>query len=207
MFLFSVCFPSILEILQRIVAWALVSKSAFRRNVEYYSVGAVGLSSVAFALQVVAGEQKKSKVAVMGIVVPSQYVWVFGLTLAHLCSPSTSFPGHLSGVLAGLVYVYGIKPVARLVRQVFQGSAAMAHRPTATASQRGPRFWGGGTTGGRDFEPGLAAYRSQRSRWWKNWGIGLASQLSLVALASGVFLMSSGPGRRPINSWQLRRLF
>uniref|UniRef100_A0A7S3QXY4 Peptidase S54 rhomboid domain-containing protein n=1 Tax=Dunaliella tertiolecta TaxID=3047 RepID=A0A7S3QXY4_DUNTE len=188
------------------VAWALASKSAFRRNVEYYSVGAVGLSSVAFALQVVAGEQKRSKVVVMGVMVPSQYVWVFGLTLAHLCSPSTSFPGHLSGVLAGLMYNYGIKPVARLVKQVFQGSTALVRRPTATASQRGPRFWGGGTTGGRDFEPGSAAYPSQRSRWWKSWAINLGSQLGLVALATGVFLMSSGRAlsKHPINSWQLR---
>eukprot|EP00983_Pelagomonas_calceolata_P135304 1162143-Pelagomonas_calceolata.AAC.9 len=208
------------------VAWALASKSAFRRNVEYYSVGAVGLSSVAFALQIactlkqgkhctghawplvhvcsfrfdrsslichfmkcywwphgipvaggltakipwsdsagcgwgakevqggshgrdgpLSGKFKCSSAAERlllaaastsqcchGPLVPpfhlfsslpfpqsanfcsvciacnAQYVWVFGLTLAHLCSPSTSFPGHLSGVLAGLMYNYGIKP-------------------------------------------------------------------------------------------------
>jgi len=34
------------------VVWAMGSKCAFKRNAEYYSVGSVGLSAVAFALQV-----------------------------------------------------------------------------------------------------------------------------------------------------------
>lgn len=47
---------------------------------------------------------------VLGIPIPSQFAWVFGLALSHLCSPDTSFAGHISGVLAGISYAYVLKP-------------------------------------------------------------------------------------------------
>ncbi|KAF5828325.1 hypothetical protein DUNSADRAFT_17781 [Dunaliella salina] len=145
------------------VAGALASKSAFPRNGGhfYYIRSACGFSSVACAIQVVTGEQKRSRVPVTGIDVPSQFLWVRDVMASHILFPESSFPGHISGVLAGLVYVHGIKPIARLVKQVFQGSTSRARRPTATASDTGPRILDEGTTSGRDSEaePGLATFR------------------------------------------------
>jgi hypothetical protein len=46
--------------------------------------------------------------------------------------------------------------VARLVKQLFIDLRPIATpaRRVASSGERGPRFWGGGTTGGRDFVPG-----------------------------------------------------
>eukprot|EP00967_Tisochrysis_lutea_P039348 scaffold47211_cov34-Tisochrysis_lutea.AAC.1 len=91
--------------------------------------------------------------------------------LATTCNCTPCSCSHLSNVVrdtcthekhrhtcSNTLFLAHAHAVARLVKQVFQGSTALVRRPTATASQRGPRFWGGGTTGGRDFEPGSAAY-------------------------------------------------
>ena len=57
-----------------------------------------------------AGEQSRAKVIVLGVPVQQAHAWVAGVLLSCLCSPDTSFAAHMSGVVAGVTYVYVLKP-------------------------------------------------------------------------------------------------
>lgn len=69
---------------------------------------AVGFSGVLFALKVVNHHYNPGGVTyAMGIPVPNRYASWVELVLIHLTAPGTSFVGHLSGILVGLLYTSG----------------------------------------------------------------------------------------------------
>ncbi|KAJ9516384.1 hypothetical protein QJQ45_011059 [Haematococcus lacustris] len=129
------------------VAWAWGQRRWLKASKAYYSVGAVGMSALAFALEVVAGERRDSQVLLLGVLpVPSRFMWAAQLALVHLLLPEASFPCHMSGVGAGLAYVYLISPVL--------GWLGIRPRRSGPRGMRGSsQFWGAGTTGGRVLEP------------------------------------------------------
>ncbi|XP_043348087.1 rhomboid-related protein 4 isoform X2 [Dermochelys coriacea] len=69
---------------------------------------AVGFSGVLFALKVLNNHHHPGGTSnIMGIHVSSRYACWLELVAIHLCSPGTSFAGHLAGILVGLMYTLG----------------------------------------------------------------------------------------------------
>ncbi|PWA19466.1 hypothetical protein CCH79_00019052, partial [Gambusia affinis] len=76
---------------------------------------AVGFSGVLFALKVLNNHfNPGSVIYMMGLPVASRYASWVELILIHLTAPGTSFVGHLSGILVGLLYTSG--PLNRIMR-------------------------------------------------------------------------------------------
>uniref|UniRef100_A0A8D0H104 Rhomboid-related protein 4 n=1 Tax=Sphenodon punctatus TaxID=8508 RepID=A0A8D0H104_SPHPU len=69
---------------------------------------AVGFSGVLFALKVLNNHYHPGGISnIMGIPVSNKYACWLELVAIHLCSPGTSFAGHLAGILVGLLYTRG----------------------------------------------------------------------------------------------------
>ncbi|XP_065267072.1 rhomboid-related protein 4 [Emys orbicularis] len=69
---------------------------------------AVGFSGVLFALKVLNNHYHPGGTSnIMGIRVSGRYACWLELVAIHLCSPGTSFAGHLAGILVGLMYTLG----------------------------------------------------------------------------------------------------
>ncbi|XP_028320557.1 rhomboid-related protein 4 [Gouania willdenowi] len=74
----------------------------------YSTVCAVGFSGVLFALKVLTNHYQPGGVTyIMGFPVANRYSSWVELVLIHIMSPGTSFVGHLSGILVGLLYTSG----------------------------------------------------------------------------------------------------
>ncbi|XP_041796947.1 rhomboid-related protein 4 isoform X2 [Chelmon rostratus] len=74
----------------------------------YSMACAVGFSGVLFALKVLSNHYHPGGVTyVMGLPVSNRYASWAELVLIHITSPGTSFIGHLSGILVGLLYTSG----------------------------------------------------------------------------------------------------
>lgn len=79
----------------------------FTGDYGYYTMCAIGFSSVLFALKVITiCEEHDRPHDIGGLRVPSKIaVWV-ELALIHLLVPNSSFVGHLGGILVGCLYCY-----------------------------------------------------------------------------------------------------
>ncbi|XP_051963000.1 rhomboid-related protein 4 [Xyrauchen texanus] len=76
---------------------------------------AVGFSGVLFGLKVVNNHYYPGGVTyIMGLSVASRYACWVELILIHIMNPGTSFVGHLSGILVGLLYTSG--PLKRVMK-------------------------------------------------------------------------------------------
>ncbi|KFV09879.1 Rhomboid-related protein 4 [Pterocles gutturalis] len=76
---------------------------------------AVGFSGVLFALKVLNNHYNPGRVSsVLGLQIPSKYACWVELVAIHLISPGTSFAGHLSGILVGLMYTMG--PLKKIMK-------------------------------------------------------------------------------------------
>ncbi|XP_078266478.1 rhomboid-related protein 4 isoform X2 [Rhinoraja longicauda] len=76
---------------------------------------AIGFSGVLFALKVVSGYNNPGGFTyVMGIPVWKQYACWAELVAIHLIAPGSSFVGHLSGIIVGLMYIKG--PLKQLMQ-------------------------------------------------------------------------------------------
>ncbi|XP_043492759.1 rhomboid-related protein 4-like [Polistes fuscatus] len=73
----------------------------------YYTMCAIGFSSVLFALKVITICEESNRIHdVGGLRVPSKIsIWV-ELVLIYLLVPNSSFIGHLGGILVGCLYCY-----------------------------------------------------------------------------------------------------
>ncbi|GIL77110.1 hypothetical protein Vretimale_3209 [Volvox reticuliferus] len=184
------------------VGWALFEKEVLHRTTTYYAVGAVGLSSLAFALQVVADETLAGgERRCLGLPVPSRFSWVLSLGFTHLVSaPDTSFAGHMCGVLAGIAHVYLLRPALRsLLRAISAGGGDGG----GTGSPR-PRFYGAGTLSGRPVSGGYTGTARAGAGQRRS----LRGALSQLGLAAGVVLVyalaSQRRQRQPLSNWSLR---
>lgn len=141
----------------------------------YYSAGAVGFSSVAFALKVSTGAARAGqRVGFMGLGVPSEYAWLVSLVLTHLEVPEASFVGHMAGVVAGILRAYVLGPL--LASLVPGGSDSSAARPI------GRYNFGSGTVSGRPIRRAPRLFSGLRQ------GLGKAvKQLGLAAAVSAGF--------------------
>ncbi|XP_051482609.1 rhomboid-related protein 4 isoform X3 [Apus apus] len=76
---------------------------------------AVGFSGVLFALKVLNNHYNPGRVSsVLGLQIASKYACWVELVAIHLISPGTSFAGHLSGILVGLMYTMG--PLKKIMK-------------------------------------------------------------------------------------------
>jgi rhomboid domain-containing protein 1 len=89
----------------------------------YYYEYAVGFSGVLFAMKVVLNSQSEDYSNVYGVLVPARYAAWAELILIQMFVPGVSFIGHLSGILAGLVYLRlrrnfsgGSNPLSSVIR-------------------------------------------------------------------------------------------
>jgi len=111
---------SILEVGASYILYTFIDypKSMYTRS--------VGFSGVLFALKVIIHSQSEGASSIMGIIVPSKYVYWIELLLISLIYPNASFLGHLCGILSGLLYVNGyLRPIVdSIVRLISPNSGA-----------------------------------------------------------------------------------
>ncbi|XP_075385496.1 rhomboid-related protein 4 [Tenrec ecaudatus] len=92
----------VLYLLLELSLAVLMDEPNFQRNC------AVGFSGVLFALKVLNNHYcPGGLVSVLGFPVPNRYACWAELVAIHLCTPGTSFVGHLAGILVGLMYTQG----------------------------------------------------------------------------------------------------
>jgi len=81
----------------------------------------VGFSSVLFALNVIANANTEGLSSVMGIIVPTKFVYWVELLVSSLF-PNVSFLGHLCGIFSGLLYVKGyLSPIIETILSFITG--------------------------------------------------------------------------------------
>ncbi|KAJ6808824.1 rhomboid-like protein 14, mitochondrial [Iris pallida] len=100
----------------------------FDYETPYYRQYAVGFSGVLFGMKVVLNSVSDGSTNVYGVEVPSSHAAWAELILIQMFVPESSFLGHLSGILAGLLYLWlrnslaGPNPLTVLLRK-FTGIA------------------------------------------------------------------------------------
>jgi membrane associated rhomboid family serine protease len=105
---------------------------------------ALGLSGVLFAFKVLMTAYATGPQFVMGIPVPSKYVYWAELLLIQMINPHVSFLGHLCGIVAGLLYVKGpLKPVVEVPTRILEdivmgGNHVPAPNPRRFVEYQGP---------------------------------------------------------------------
>ncbi|XP_047449250.1 rhomboid-related protein 4 [Mugil cephalus] len=113
----------------------------------YSMTCAVGFSGVLFALKVLNHHYYPGGVTyVMGIPVSNSYASWVELVLIHLTSPGTSFIGHLSGILVGLLYTRG--PLKKIMKKCAEIVTSSGHW-TVDGSRSSGYFNSSGATGYR----------------------------------------------------------
>eukprot|EP00899_Mesostigma_viride_P012638 jgi/Mesvir1/21375/Mv20859-RA.1 len=123
----------------------------------YYQDCAVGFSGVLFALKVVLGHKlpHQRPYQVYGIPVAPRYAAWAELALIQLMLPNVSFLGHLSGILAGLMYVHGFPAIAA----AWKWGAVRAGRRPGRPSR--PQHGHG--------HPGIGSgFIRATSQWWRS---------------------------------------
>lgn len=113
----------------------------------YKTTCAVGFSAVLFALKVVLNHNSEtfSQVPYLGFSLPTKYLCWVELVLASLLNPQASFFGHLCGIVAGLLYVWYLRPLGTWAYSVVAEQQPGTHRRWDARRQY---FTGSGTTGG-----------------------------------------------------------
>jgi rhomboid domain-containing protein 1 len=94
-------------------------------NDQYLYTCAAGFSAVIFSLKVLTTYSSNGNVNVMGmpLSVPSRYACWVELVLIHYLVPNSSFTGHLSGILVGLLYTFGpLKKVVKAIKHILFGT-------------------------------------------------------------------------------------
>ncbi|XP_074820004.1 rhomboid-related protein 4 isoform X3 [Natator depressus] len=151
---------------------------------------AVGFSGVLFALKVLNNHHHPGGTSnIMGIHVSRRYACWLELVAIHLCSPGTSFAGHLAGILVGLMYTLG--PLKMLMKATAGGffyfNDSVRQRDYYSGYSRHPSYpynipgnydmYTGGLTEEEQFERALR--NSLHDRGWLQYycthGLGLLS--------------------------------
>lgn len=120
----SANFAGMLTVLTALSHGILVAGSLIAFQHFDYSGGlrscAVGISAVLFALKTILNLDPKSPrdSVIYGIRLPTKYVAWAELLIIQLIVPRASFTGHLAGIAAGLVWVYGSRYLGRQQRRV-----------------------------------------------------------------------------------------
>ncbi|KAL5720235.1 hypothetical protein ACHQM5_012917 [Ranunculus cassubicifolius] len=145
---------SLLGLSQTITLLLAKSLVLFGYDTPFYIQNSVGFSGVLFAMKVVLNSQADSDyTSVNGLVVPSRYAAWAELILIQMFTPEASFLGHLSGILAGMLYV-GLKrgafPGRNPVEGVIRGVVGVLSWPVKFVRGlfRRRRITGRGTVGG-----------------------------------------------------------
>ncbi|XP_068668785.1 rhomboid-like protein 14, mitochondrial [Aristolochia californica] len=146
----------------------------------YYNEYSVGFSGVLFAMKVVLNSHSSDDYAyVHGLIVPARHAAWAELILIQLFVPGVSFLGHLSGILAGILYLQlkrsylGQDPLTTILRRL----ARVVRWPFRFL---GDLFWsrrrrisGRGTVGGNHSRRDMSAtWRctacTYDNTWWSN---------------------------------------
>uniref|UniRef100_A0A6I8RGR3 Rhomboid domain-containing 1 n=1 Tax=Xenopus tropicalis TaxID=8364 RepID=A0A6I8RGR3_XENTR len=99
----------------------------FTGDPSYKMQCAVGFSGVLFALKVLNNYYHPGGSSnVFGILIPNKYACWAELVAIHLLSPGTSFVGHLSGILVGLLYTQGP------LKKILISTASFSNGPSST---------------------------------------------------------------------------
>ncbi|XP_077682689.1 rhomboid-related protein 4 isoform X2 [Eretmochelys imbricata] len=100
--------------------WKGIKLERLLNDPSYKMNCAVGFSGVLFALKVLNNHHHPGGTSnIMGIHVSRRYACWLELVAIHLCSPGTSFAGHLAGILVGLMYTLG--PLKMLMKATAGG--------------------------------------------------------------------------------------
>lgn len=105
---------------------------------EAYFTTAVGFSGVIFALKTVLNFNSPTMSRVFGISLPTKHAAWLELVIASFLNPNASFLGHLSGILAGMIWLEFKQDsaVSRWIRTLFQNTFSQRNRDTSPQQSR-----------------------------------------------------------------------
>lgn len=135
---------------------------------EWLHERSVGFSGVLFALKVLLTYESVGDSFVHGFVVPTKYACWVEVLVVYLLQPYTSLPGHLGGVVAGVLVAWALRHGGALVKNL----RTRARTARATHSSQGGR--GGGVPLGHgsnrrrpesDFEMASRLQREENRRF------------------------------------------
>ncbi|XP_026197478.1 rhomboid-related protein 4-like isoform X2 [Anabas testudineus] len=125
-FLYLLSVFSLLSGLVYLVLEALLTE--LTQDQSYSMSCAVGFSDVLFALKVLNNHYHPGGVTYMlGVPVSNRYASWVELVLIHILSPGTSFVGHLSGILVGLLYTAG--PLETIMKKCSELMTSKGYNP------------------------------------------------------------------------------
>ncbi|XP_068136899.1 rhomboid-related protein 4 isoform X2 [Hyperolius riggenbachi] len=109
-------FSQLIGVVYVLIQWLLAE---LMDDPSYNMQCAVGFSGVLFALKVLNNHYHPGgSSSLFGIQFPNRYACWVELVAIHVLSPGTSFVGHLSGILVGLLYTHG--PLERILNAAVQ---------------------------------------------------------------------------------------
>ena len=94
-----------------LLSYILLEYLHFDRSTTGYDSCAVGFSAVLFSMKYVWNQYHCDLATIWGISVQSKYACWLELVIISWVSPNASFIGHLSGILAGILYMYCKYPI------------------------------------------------------------------------------------------------
>ncbi|CAG5136618.1 unnamed protein product [Candidula unifasciata] len=101
----------------------------------YLKACAVGFSGVLFAMKVLTTHYApRGPQMLMGITVPSKYIYWAELVLIQLMVPNASFVGHLAGILIGCAYIWG--PLQFVMDKFVQPQGSSVDPPSRVTTPR-----------------------------------------------------------------------
>ena len=139
----------------------------FEGSLSGYHSCAVGFSGVLFSFKYVWNQIAHEGSNILGVNIPAKYAAWAELVFASLISPNVSFVGHLSGILAGMLFLHGSDwlsstSLGQSLVTVFNGLFAGSDSGAGSYSSRGT--YGSGTVGGgAGTRPGHADSNSSSS--------------------------------------------
>jgi rhomboid domain-containing protein 1 len=109
---FSLVVSHVLTVLISYTLYAYVPSYPFGNS---FSTCTVGFSAVIFALKYIVNHSSPTYSIVQGMSVPTKYAAWLELVLIYFVVPNSSFVGHFSGIVAGVLWLHGGDAVRSLI--------------------------------------------------------------------------------------------
>ena len=119
----------------------VLAVSDFSSDVSGINTCAVGFSAVIFSLKYILNQTQSeidssSSSSVYGMRVPLKYACWVELVVISLVTPNASFLGHLSGIVAGILYLHGGHYVRVVYKSLFVSAGRSRFASSSPASDR-----------------------------------------------------------------------
>ena len=162
-FLFLVVFSLVIShTLHVIISYSLFEIIGLSSADAKYDTNSIGFSAVLFSLKFVWNHFDLCELSnIWGINVLTKYAAWAELLVISIVSPNTSFLGHFSGILAGVLYIHVARPLLLYSGRQFSQQTRRGYTPSGNQHAN----LSGQSTSYRDIRAEAELLRQRRTRW------------------------------------------